>query len=131
MMIWGPSEAWPLVMPPSLAVTAVTSVTVIATVTLTVDSSVVPLVPRSPGRKRPLLVTTRHSASYTLQCATHLTTHHAHRDTLHPLHPLQRVAHTLQVGIELFAKHAAPFFEWLAAEDDDDDDDEKKEVELN
>jgi len=27
-----------------------------------------------------------------------------------------------EVGIELFAKHAAPFFEWLAADDDDDDD---------
>jgi len=29
--------------------------------------------------------------------------------------------HRSQVGVELFSRHAAPFFEWLAADDDDED----------
>lgn len=32
--------------------------------------------------------------------------------------------HRKQVGVELFSRHAAPFFEWLANEDDEEEDDE-------
>ena len=32
-----------------------------------------------------------------------------------------------QGGGALFAKHAAPFFEWLAADDEDEEEDEKDE----
>ena len=35
-------------------------------------------------------------------------------------HPLT----TVLLGVELFSRKAAPFFEWLEADDDDDDDDE-------